>query len=49
MDWDRFGSIFAKYVLYAIWEFSLFNRIMNDPVKGRDVSLIGFFWYSPGH
>lgn len=37
------GSTFAIYVLYAIWEFALFSRIMDDPVKGKTASLMAAF------
>lgn len=29
------GGILAIFVLHAVWEFLLFKRICDDPVKGK--------------
>lgn len=29
------GSLFAIYLLYVLWEFVLFKRVFDDPVKGK--------------
>jgi hypothetical protein len=29
------GSTIAIYFLYAIWEFALFKRVFDDPLKGK--------------
>ena len=37
------GSIVAVYLFHAIWEFALFRRIMDDPVKGKLASVIAAY------
>ena len=33
------GSLFAIYLLYVLWEFVLFKRVFDDPVKGKICSV----------
>lgn len=37
------GSIFGVFVLYSIWEWVLFRRIMDDPLKGKMLSLLAAY------
>ena len=29
------GGVFGIFVLYSIWEWAFFMRILNDPLKGK--------------
>ena len=29
------GGTIGIYILYAIWEFALFKRVFDDPLKGK--------------
>ncbi|WP_341712064.1 hypothetical protein [Erythrobacter sp.] len=33
------GGTIAIYLLYALWEWALFKRVMNDPLAGKVASV----------
>lgn len=35
-----FGGILGLYLLAALWEFLLYKRVMNDPLKGKMLSVV---------
>lgn len=37
------GGTFAVFLLYALWEFLLFKRIIDDPVKGKFGAVIAAY------
>jgi hypothetical protein len=37
------GGVLAIFVLYALLEWAVFKRVMDDPVKGKAVSVIGAY------
>jgi hypothetical protein len=41
------GGTIGVYLLYAIWEFALFKRVMDDPVAGK-LSAVGAAYFTAG-
>lgn len=37
------GGVFAVFMLYFIWEWALFMRIMDDPMRGKISSAIAAY------
>lgn len=37
------GGLFLVFVLYAVWEYVLFKRIVDDPVSGKTASVVAAY------
>ncbi|WEK47668.1 MAG: hypothetical protein P0Y56_05080 [Candidatus Andeanibacterium colombiense] len=37
------GGTFGVFLLYVIWEYVLFKRIMDDPVRGKLLSVMAAY------
>ncbi|SNT15972.1 hypothetical protein SAMN06295912_15019 [Sphingomonas laterariae] len=35
-----FGGTLGVFVLFVLWEFALFKRVMDDPLKGKMLSVL---------
>ena len=38
------GGTFAVFLLYFIWEWALFMRIMDDPMRGKLLSVLAAYF-----
>ena len=37
------GGIIGVFILYSIWEWALFQRIFDDPMKGKLTSVVAAY------
>ncbi len=40
---ELIGGVVGVFILYAVWEFLLFKRVFDDPMKGKMASVIAAY------